>query len=101
MFITNLDISKTTTRNKYIENFNIIYFAVRFYLWKISVTLLLFGVISLDHRLVKNTIGASASSTADECQVTPVIHILQQPGCIPKPIPSYACIGRCASYVQV
>lgn len=37
----------------------------------------------------------------DECQVTPVIHILQQPGCIPKPIASYACMGRCTSYVQV
>lgn len=37
----------------------------------------------------------------DECQVTPVIHVLQYPGCVPKPIPSFACIGRCASYLQV
>ncbi|XP_058055659.1 bursicon [Anopheles bellator] len=38
---------------------------------------------------------------SDECQVTPVIHVLQYPGCVPKPIPSFACIGRCASYIQV
>lgn len=38
---------------------------------------------------------------ADECQLTPVIHVLQYPGCIPKPIPSFACTGRCTSYVQV
>ncbi|KAL2746941.1 bursicon isoform X1 [Vespula maculifrons] len=37
----------------------------------------------------------------DECQATPVIHFLQYPGCIPKPIPSYACRGRCSSYLQV
>ncbi|XP_034829087.1 bursicon-like isoform X1 [Maniola hyperantus] len=36
-----------------------------------------------------------------ECQMTPVIHVLQHPGCVPKPIPSYACIGKCSSYVQV
>lgn len=39
--------------------------------------------------------------TSDECQVTPVIHVLQYPGCVPKPIPSFACIGRCESYIQV
>lgn len=33
--------------------------------------------------------------------MTPVIHVLQYPGCVPKPIPSFACIGRCASYLQV
>merc|ERR1712211_128970 len=38
---------------------------------------------------------------ADECHLTPVIHVLQHPGCIPKPIPSFACTGRCTSYVQV
>lgn len=37
----------------------------------------------------------------DECQVTPVIHVLQYPGCVPKPIPSFACTGRCSSYLQV
>uniref|UniRef100_A0A182TIQ1 DAN domain-containing protein n=1 Tax=Anopheles melas TaxID=34690 RepID=A0A182TIQ1_9DIPT len=26
---------------------------------------------------------------------------MQYPGCVPKPIPSFACIGRCASYIQV
>lgn len=44
---------------------------------------------------------AKAASATDECQVTPVIHVLQYPGCVPKPIPSFACIGRCASYIQV
>ena len=38
---------------------------------------------------------------AQECQMTPVIHILKHPGCIPKAIPSFACIGKCSSYVQV
>lgn len=42
-----------------------------------------------------------ASRSSDECQVTPVIHVLQYPGCVPKPIPSFACIGRCSSYLQV
>ena len=37
----------------------------------------------------------------DECQATRVIHFLQYPGCVPKPIPSYACRGRCSSYLQV
>ncbi|XP_075213750.1 uncharacterized protein LOC142319958 [Lycorma delicatula] len=40
-------------------------------------------------------------TTSDECQVTPVIHVLQYPGCVPKPIPSFACTGRCSSYLQV
>lgn len=42
-----------------------------------------------------------AVGSLDECQLTPVIHVLQYPGCIPKPIPSFACMGRCASYLQV
>ncbi|CAO1359616.1 unnamed protein product [Diamesa serratosioi] len=41
------------------------------------------------------------SGSSDECNLTPVIHVLQYPGCVPKPIPSFACIGRCGSYVQV
>ncbi|XP_055853627.1 bursicon [Episyrphus balteatus] len=41
------------------------------------------------------------SHIGDDCQVTPVIHVLQYPGCVPKPIPSFACVGRCASYLQV
>lgn len=40
-------------------------------------------------------------SASDECSLTPVIHVLQYPGCVPKPIPSFACIGKCGSYVQV
>ncbi|XP_065221449.1 uncharacterized protein LOC135846344 [Planococcus citri] len=41
------------------------------------------------------------SKCGNNCQVTPVLHVLQYPGCIPKPIPSYACTGRCSSYLQV
>lgn len=47
------------------------------------------------------TAAALALVTADECSVTPVIHVLQYPGCVPKPIPSFACTGRCTSYLQV
>lgn len=61
-------------------------------LWKATLFLILFSGTCM-----KRTKGIPA----DECQVTPVIHILQQPGCIPKPIASYACMGRCTSYVQV
>ena len=53
-----------------------------------------------------NTINFGTSSVwdqayGDECHLTPVIHVLQHPGCIPKPIPSFACSGKCTSYVQV
>ncbi|KAK4029463.1 hypothetical protein OUZ56_022454 [Daphnia magna] len=51
-----------------------------------SITLVILGLVS-DVR-------------ADECHLTPVIHVLQYPGCIPKPIPSFACTGKCTSYVQ-
>lgn len=44
---------------------------------------------------------ADIGHLGDDCQVTPVIHVLQYPGCVPKPIPSFACVGRCASYIQV
>lgn len=58
---------------------------------------------------VHNTVRANSNNgelkdstrSSDECQVTPVIHVLQYPGCVPKPIPSFACIGRCSSYLQV
>ena len=45
--------------------------------------------------------GSTLMARADECHLTPVIHVLQHPGCIPKPIPSFACTGVCTSYVQV
>lgn len=58
--------------------------------------------MSTDPRLTNNrNFQVEAASSTDECQVTPVIHVLQYPGCVPKPIPSFACIGRCASYLQV
>ncbi|XP_059057383.1 bursicon [Achroia grisella] len=41
------------------------------------------------------------TALGQECQMTPVIHVLQHPGCVPKAIPSFACIGKCSSYVQV
>ncbi|XP_054167676.1 bursicon-like [Oppia nitens] len=37
----------------------------------------------------------------EECHLRPVIHVLKHAGCIPKPIPSFACYGTCSSYVQV
>merc|ERR1712223_1190501 len=40
-------------------------------------------------------------SLADECHLTPVIHKLQYPGCQDVTTPSYACVGRCTSYVKV
>ena len=45
--------------------------------------------------------GLASMVTGDECNLTPVFHVLQYPGCIPKPIPSFACMGKCTSYVQV
>ncbi|XP_021000643.1 bursicon [Parasteatoda tepidariorum] len=44
---------------------------------------------------------SSGSGRGEVCHLRPVIHVLQQPGCIPKPIPSFACQGSCSSYVQV
>jgi len=41
------------------------------------------------------------TALGDECNLTPVFHVLQYPGCMPKPIPSFACMGKCTSYVQV
>lgn len=64
-------------------------------LWLITLLFLL----CYDPKSQQNAV--YAASTTDECQVTPVIHVLQYPGCVPKPIPSFACIGRCASYLQV
>lgn len=66
--------------------------------WYIAAVCIILGIINIEP---KNKISTEAASTADECQVTPVIHVLQYPGCVPKPIPSFACIGRCASYLQV
>ncbi|GBN06156.1 hypothetical protein AVEN_191211-1, partial [Araneus ventricosus] len=42
----------------------------------------------------------AVKARGEECHLRPVIHVLQQPGCIPKPIPSFACQGSCSSYVQ-
>lgn len=39
--------------------------------------------------------------TGAECHLRPVVHILQHPGCLPKPVASHACYGACFSYVQV
>ncbi|XP_018569360.1 bursicon [Anoplophora glabripennis] len=70
--------------------------------WKLGTLFVIIATMSMDPRLtnIKN-LQAEAASSVDECQVTPVIHVLQYPGCVPKPIPSFACIGRCASYLQV
>lgn len=37
----------------------------------------------------------------EDCRITPVLHVLQSPGCNPLTIPSFACVGKCTSYVQV
>lgn len=70
--------------------------------WNIRKLIFLAAMTSMciDPRF-SNSLKVSAASSTDECQVTPVIHVLQYPGCVPKPIPSFACIGRCASYIQV
>lgn len=44
---------------------------------------------------------STESTQADMCNLRPVLHILQQPGCITKSIPTFACQGSCSSYVQV
>ncbi len=51
--------------------------------------------------LASGLAASTVEATRDECHLTPVIHVLQHPGCIPQPIPSFACTGRCTSYVQV
>lgn len=72
-------------------------------LWTTTVMLIILANMCFDSRLssLNNKIAVEGASSADECQVTPVIHVLQYPGCVPKPIPSFACTGRCASYIQV
>ncbi|CAG7820671.1 unnamed protein product [Allacma fusca] len=39
--------------------------------------------------------------SAEDCKLTPVYHNLQSPGCNSITIPSFACVGKCTSYVQV
>lgn len=53
------------------------------------------GVLQYQLGFVEGIIGV------DECQVTRVLHTLRAPGCVPKLIASYACTGRCSSYLQV
>lgn len=76
-------------------------FSVSCKLWKLTIVFIILGNMCMDPRLTSNELRAEAAGSTDECQVTPVIHVLQYPGCVPKPIPSFACIGRCASYIQV
>lgn len=71
-------------------------------LWQLVVVLVILASMCMEPRLnMDRKLTADAASLTDECQVTPVIHVLQYPGCVPKPIPSFACTGRCASYIQV
>jgi len=39
--------------------------------------------------------------SGDDCRITPVVHTLQYPGCNPLNVPSFSCVGKCTSYVQV
>lgn len=84
------------------NNLNFIYiFTVSCKIWDLILSFIIVTTICIDPRLNSKKFQAEAASATDECQVTPVIHVLQYPGCVPKPIPSFACIGRCASYLQV
>lgn len=66
----------------------------------ILIVLVYTCAVSVNQTFAQND-GKEQPRSSDECQVTPVIHVLQYPGCVPKPIPSFACIGRCSSYLQV
>ncbi|XP_053203049.1 bursicon-like [Panonychus citri] len=44
---------------------------------------------------------AGLDGSSKGCHLRPVIHVLSHPGCLSKPIPSFACHGSCSSYVQV
>lgn len=67
-----------------------------------SILIVLFYTCAISvHLTIAQNEGKEQPRSSDECQVTPVIHVLQYPGCVPKPIPSFACIGRCSSYLQV
>ncbi|XP_017771075.1 PREDICTED: bursicon [Nicrophorus vespilloides] len=77
-----------------------ILFKVKSFMEKSLIVLIIIGNMCMDPHFQGKTL-VQAANAADECQVTPVIHVLQYPGCVPKPIPSFACIGRCASYLQV
>ncbi|KAJ8966891.1 hypothetical protein NQ317_003925 [Molorchus minor] len=78
-----------------------LFFLVLNKLWNLTTLFIIMASMDMDPRLTNNKNLADAATSTDECQVTPVIHVLQYPGCVPKPIPSFACIGRCASYIQV
>lgn len=58
-------------------------------------------VVNLHKSYAEDLNSLTMNTLADDCQITPVIHVLQYPGCVPKPIPSFACTGRCSSYLQV
>lgn len=66
----------------------------------ILIALVYICAVNVHQSIAQNDVKEQPRSS-DECQVTPVIHVLQYPGCVPKPIPSFACIGRCSSYLQV
>lgn len=53
-------------------------------------------------KMSKRSISSSSESIGKtNCHIRPIIHLLKYPGCVPKSIPSFACQGRCSSYVQV
>ncbi|CAH1636424.1 unnamed protein product [Spodoptera littoralis] len=67
----------------------------------ISLSLVFLSAVQINDRPVRAQSVEVQLPPGQECQMTPVIHILKHPGCIPKAIPSFACIGKCSSYVQV
>ncbi|KAL4716147.1 hypothetical protein ACJJTC_013924 [Scirpophaga incertulas] len=66
----------------------------------VLLTILVFGMCDVQNKRA-HAQEMQILSTGQECQMTPVIHVLRHPGCKPKAIPSFACIGKCTSYVQV
>lgn len=64
----------------------------------VSIFLLIFLTLVLYSTTMMTFVSGDMS---EECKIRPIIHLLRYPGCVPKPIPSFACQGQCSSYVQV
>ncbi|GJQ70486.1 putative DAN domain protein [Trypoxylus dichotomus] len=69
------------------------------YLWRTMLVLILLEGTSLDF-LYHNAV-AEATSSTDECRLTPAIRRIKYEGCSSKPIHTFGCTGRCSSYLQV
>ncbi len=54
-----------------------------------------FVLTSLAHLAACDAVGGK------ECERVRIIHVVDLPGCLKKPVPSVICQGHCASFVQV